>query len=161
MSTLLLISIYKQKHPFCIMFIRISGWGFAKINSILGIPRGWNWTILWKKWYILSIIVSKIVIHSFFYKNQLFLAESQLFLFLNSFYFWPAFSYDPPWIICLKCFLWSLRFPDQLASSMNIFQNTNFTIWNLRLAVLIKVVLLKMHGGAAGAAWFTDGNFYC
>ena len=37
----------------------------------------------------------------------------------------------------------SLRFPDQFASSKNIFQNTNFKISNLRLAVLIKVVFIK------------------
>ena len=37
----------------------------------------------------------------------------------------------------------SLRFPDQFASSMNIFQNTNFKISNLRLAVPIKLVLKK------------------
>ena len=49
-----------------------------------------------------------------------------------------------------KCYIFkillvisSLRFPDQFASSMNIFQNTNFKISNLRLAVLIKVVLIR------------------
>ena len=36
-----------------------------------------------------------------------------------------------------------IRFPDQFTSSMNIFQNTNFKISNLRLAVLIKVVLIE------------------
>ena len=69
--------------------------------------------------------------------NQLFLAEAQLFLFLNS-----ILTSFQPWTLCLKCFS-SLRFPDQFASSMNIFQNNNFKISNLRLAVLIKVVLIK------------------
>ena len=37
----------------------------------------------------------------------------------------------------------SFRFPDQFASSINILQNTNLKISNLRLAVLIKVILVK------------------
>ena len=79
----------------------------------------------------------------FFYKNQLFLAEAQLFLFLNSiltsFQPWPPLNYMFKMLLVIS----SLRFPDQFASSMNIFQNTNFKISNLRLAVLIKVVLIK------------------
>lgn len=79
----------------------------------------------------------------FFYKNQLFLAEAQLFLFLNSiltsFQPWPPLNYMFKMLLVIS----SLRFPDQFASSMNIFQNTNFKISNLRLAVLTKVVLIK------------------
>ena len=37
----------------------------------------------------------------------------------------------------------SLRFLDQFASSMNIFQNTNFKVSNLSLAVLVKAVRIK------------------
>ena len=44
----------------------------------------------------------------FFYKNQLFLAEAQLFLFLNSIL--TSFQPWPPWIICLEYFLWSPLF---------------------------------------------------
>ena len=79
----------------------------------------------------------------FFYKNQLFLAEAQLFLFLNSiltsFQPWPPLNYMFKMLLVIS----SLRFPDQFTSSMNIFQNINFKISNLRLAVLIKVVLIK------------------
>ena len=78
-----------------------------------------------------------------FYKNQLFLAEAQLFLFLNSiltsFQPWPPLNYMLKMLLVIS----SLRFPDQFTSSMNIFQNTNFKISNLRLAVLIKVVFMK------------------
>ena len=75
--------------------------------------------------------------------EPVFLAEAQLFLFLNSiltsFQPWPPLNYMFKMLLVIS----SLRFPDQFISSMNIFQNINFKISNLRLAVLIKVVLIK------------------
>ena len=69
--------------------------------------------------------------HSLSY--TLFFIRISFWLRLSCSYFWTRF-----WPV-----ISSLRFPDQFASSMNIFQNTNFKISNLRLAVLIKVVLIK------------------
>ena len=79
------------------------------------------------------------------YLYQLFLAEAQLFLFLSSIltFFQPL----PPlnYVFKMLLVISSPRFPDQFASSMNIFQSTNFKLSNLRLAVLIKVVLIKKY----------------
>ena len=60
--------------------------------------------------------LSKWLLHSFslfmstffLLSEPVFLADAQLFLFWTR--FWPVFNLDPPWIICLKCFLWSPPF---------------------------------------------------
>ena len=84
--------------------------------------------------------VSKQSLGALFYKNQLFLGEAQLFLIWTR--FWPSFNLDPPpplnYIFKILLVISSLRFPDHFASSMNICQNTNSKITNLRLPVLIK-----------------------
>ena len=122
--------------------IRISDWDFAMKNLVY-----FRNTLRLK----LNNSVEKtvdFVYNSVRNRNTLFFYKNHFFrLRLSCSYFWarvwPAFSLDPPWILCLKCFLWSLCFPDQFVSSINIFQNTNFKISNLRLVVLIKVVLIK------------------
>ena len=105
-------------------------------------PVKWTPLLIFMKlsWISSEIPISK---YTFLYKNQLLLAEAQLFLFLNSiltsFQPWPPLNYMFKKLLVIS----SLRFPDQFASGMNIFQSTNFKISNLRLAVLIKVVLIK------------------
>ena len=77
--------------------------------------------VLIKKWNVITWCSNTL-----FYKNQLFLTEAQLFLFLKSiltsFLPWP-----PPlnYVFKMLLVISSLRFPDRFASSMNIFQNTN------------------------------------